>query len=59
MDTLQEGIGNNLGNIVSYIATFVVSLAVAFLGNRYITLVVLSPVPFIVISSAILNIVSN
>ena len=59
MDTLQAGIGRNLGNIVSWIATFLVSLLVSFLGSTTLTLVVLSPVPIIVISSLVLNTVNH
>ena len=59
MDTLQTGIGRNLGNMVSWIATFLVSLLVSFLGSTTLTLVVLSPVPIIVISSLVLNTVNH
>jgi len=59
MDTLHAGLGRNLGNIISFVATFLVSLVVAFLGHIYLTLVVLSPVPFILLSSVVLNYVSQ
>lgn len=55
MEVIHAGIGLNLGSLISWLATFASSLVVAFIGNVYMALVILSPTPIIVISSAVVN----
>ena len=54
MNKIQEGIGDKLGQFFQYIAQFVVGFIVGFVRGWELTLVIMSVVPLLAISAAIL-----